>query len=243
MNRAEPAPTTIRDLSGIAEMKASEALQRAVWGQDDPPDNADLLMSIQHEGGLVAGAFQGARMVGFLFGFPTAAPGIQHSHRLAIHPSARGLGLGARLKWYQRDWCLARGIGRVRWTYDPLRAINARLNIGHLGARASEYLVDYYGPMEGINAGLPSDRLVADWDLGGAAAIARADGLPLPGGGGERRRAALPADIDGLLAAAPARALEERLRLRAELTAAFADGWQICGFDPAGPAYVLMRMP
>ena len=83
-----------RDLSGIDEMNAAEELQRIVWGRDDTPDPADLMMVIQHEGGLVAGAFQDDRLMGYVFGFPTREPHIQHSHRLAVHPDTRGAGLG-----------------------------------------------------------------------------------------------------------------------------------------------------
>ncbi|MCX8955631.1 GNAT family N-acetyltransferase, partial [Ruegeria sp. NA] len=82
-----------------------------------PSDNSDIMLAIQQEGGLVAGAFKDRRMLGFLFGFPTSHPDAQHSHRLAVHPDSRGMGLGAKLKWYQRDWCLQRGINVVRWTY------------------------------------------------------------------------------------------------------------------------------
>jgi len=156
---------TLRDLSGMAEFKAAEDLQRAVWGEGDLPDPADLMMVIQAEGGLVGGAFLGDRLGAYIFGFPTREPGIQHSHRLAVHQDARGLGLGLRLKLYQRDWCLARGISQVRWTYDPLRALNATLNIHRLGASSNTYLPDYYGKMAGINSGLASDRLLVDWDL------------------------------------------------------------------------------
>ena len=81
----------IRELASLAEMKSSEEVQRLVWGEDDPVDASDLLLAIQHEGGLVAGAFDGAKMIGFIFGFPSATPGIQHSHRLAVLPEARGL--------------------------------------------------------------------------------------------------------------------------------------------------------
>ena len=68
----------IRELASLAEMKDSETVQRLVWGDDDPVDASDLLLAIQHEGGLVAGAFDGEKMLGFIFGFPTATPGIQH---------------------------------------------------------------------------------------------------------------------------------------------------------------------
>ena len=155
----------IRDLQGMDEFRAAEQLQIDVWGADEMPDPADLMMVIQHEGGLIAGAFEGDRLLGYVFAFPTRDNGVQHSHRLAVRTEARGLQLGARLKWYQHDWCAARGIRHVRWTFDPLRALNAMLNIDCLGARCRTYYTDYYGAMGGINEGLPSDRLLADWRL------------------------------------------------------------------------------
>ncbi|WP_134679077.1 GNAT family N-acetyltransferase [Paracoccus ravus] len=228
----------IRELGSLTELKASEDLQRAVWGQDDPADNADLMLAIQHEGGLVAGAFDGDRMLGFLFAFPSATPGVQHSHRLAVLPEARGLRLGARLKWFQRDWCLARGIGLVRWTYDPLRAVNAGLNIAGLGGTSGTYLENYYGQMEGINAGLPSDRLIVDWALDSPEVAARAGGQVLvpPDQG---LRISIPRDIDALLRDDPRAALAARLTLREDLTKAFALGQRIHGFDSREAAYLL----
>ena len=127
----------IRDLSGMDEFFKAEQLQRDVWGADDTEDPADLMMVIQNEGGLVAGAFEGERLSGYVFGFPTRETTVQHSHRLAVHPDARGRGLALQLKRYQREWCLARGITLVRWTFDPLRHTNANLNIARLGAEVS----------------------------------------------------------------------------------------------------------
>ena len=234
----------LRDLSGMAEFLEAEALQRAVWGEGDAPDPADLMMVIQHEGGLCAGAFQGDLLLGYIFAFPTRDPAIQHSHRLAVLPEARGFRLGVRLKWYQRDWCLARGIDLVRWTFDPLRLPNARLNIGSLGATAHVYYPDYYGDMAGINAGAPSDRLLADWHLLAPAVAARALGkATAPEDGRIVGRIAIPADFAGLLSAAPERALDERLRQRAALTEAFARHEEIAGFDREARAYLLARRP
>ena len=154
-----------RDLAGMTEFLEAEALQARVWGEGDTPDPADLMMVIQAEGGLVGGAFADGKLVGYVFGFPTATANIQHSHRLAVLHDMRGRGLGAKLKWYQRRWCLERGIRHVRWTFDPMRAVNANLNTSCLGARSSTYYQDYYGAMGGINEGLPSDRLLVDWFL------------------------------------------------------------------------------
>lgn len=227
----------LRDLNGMDEFRAAEALQHDVWGHDDTADPADLMMVIQAEGGLCAGAFRDDRLVGYVFGFPTRDPSVQHSHRLAIRAEARGLGLGARLKWYQRDWCLARGIRLVRWTFDPLRLPNASLNIATLGAVCRTYYPDYYGRMAGINAGIPSDRLLVEWFLEDAAVVARADRravsvTPVS-------RIAIPKDFAEMLSADPDRALAERLRLRQALTDAFAQGREIKGFDRSSSEYLI----
>lgn len=231
----------LRELNGLAELQQAERFQIEVWGEGERPDNSDIMLALQHEGALLAGAFAEGEMLGFLFGFPSATPGVQHSHRLAVSQKARGLGLGARLKWFQRDWCLAQGIRLVRWTYDPLRAINAGLNIAVLGATARDYLTDYYGPMPGINAGLPSDRVMAVWQLDAPRVVARAAGQPLPMPI-ISAEAVIPADIDGLLQADPARALFERLRLRDRLQGSFDAGLAIIGFDRNRHRYLLGRV-
>ncbi|MCC0065237.1 MAG: GNAT family N-acetyltransferase [Defluviimonas sp.] len=232
---------TFRELAGMSEMRAAENVQRSVWGAGDVPDPADLMMVIQAEGGLVGGAFVEGRLMGYVFGFPTRDPAIQHSHRLAVLSEARGLGLGLRLKHYQRDWCLAQGISRVRWTFDPLRAANAALNIHRLGAGADTYFVDYYGEMEGINRGIASDRLLADWDLGSAAAQALSAGRSRPRGDGPESflDLPLPNDLDALLASDPEAASRLRLDLRQALLDAFADGARIVDFDKASRRYLL----
>lgn len=230
---------TFRELSGMAEFRAAEDLQRAVWGDGDQPDPADLLMVIQAEGGLVGGAFVDGRLMGYVFGFPTRDPKIQHSHRLAVLDAARGLGLGVRLKLYQREWCLAHGIDLVRWTFDPLRSRNAALNFHRLGTQSESYLVDYYGEMEGINRGLASDRLLVDWHLSSPRVAALAEGRAAPPPGGTPMGLQLPADLDALIASDPAAASALRLQLRDGLQAALGRGQRILGFDRTARSYLL----
>jgi predicted GNAT superfamily acetyltransferase len=232
-----------RDLSGMEDFFKAEALQRAVWGQDDPADPADLMMVIQAEGGLAAGAFRGDELLGYVFGFATRTPHIQHSHRLAVVAEARGLRLGLRLKWYQRDWCLAQGITHVRWTYDPLRIANAALNIHRLGAQAQTYYPDYYGPMVGINKGAPSDRLLADWYLDDPHVAACAGGhADLPAElAATARRIEIPPDFGDMLLTDPQTAMAERLRVRGLMQSAFSGGFKVRGFDTAARAYLLAK--
>jgi predicted GNAT superfamily acetyltransferase len=229
----------IRELSGMSEFRQAETLQNEVWGKDDTADPADLLMVIQAEGGLCAGAFLEGQLIGYVFGFPTNDSGVQHSHRLAVHPDARGLHLGSRLKWYQREWCLARGVNLVRWTFDPLRGLNASLNIGTLGAVVRSYLPDDYGDMQGINAGLPSDRLLAEWRLGSAPVRARAAGLPATAHGTVVQRLKLAEGSDAIIQSDPPRALAERMRLRAAITGAIAEGHAIIGYDRGAQEYLI----
>ena len=100
-----------RDLKGMDEFLAAEQLQRVVWGEGrcaGPGRFDDGCCSMKADS--LAAHFRGDELVGYVFGFPTREPNVQHSHRLAVHPSMRGQGLALRLKHYQRDWCLARGI-------------------------------------------------------------------------------------------------------------------------------------
>lgn len=262
-------PIAIRELGSIEEMIAAEALQTSVWGMDIIPSPKDILIPVQHEGGLLAGAFApSGELVGLVFGFPTADPAVQHSHILATLEAWRGLGIGARLKWFQRDWCLERGINHVRWTVDPLRAANAALNIHHLGGAASTYYIDYYGAMTGIDAGAPSDRLLVQWDLRServAEAYARrAGGAPeadgfnpcepanlLVGEGSSdpilnltcpRIRVCLPADFVGMAKTNRALAIDWRMKTRAIFKHYFARGYCITGFTRVDcPAYLLTQ--
>jgi predicted GNAT superfamily acetyltransferase len=129
----------------------------------------------------------------------------------------------------------------VRWTFDPLRHTNAHLNIGRLGAIVSTYCADYYGVMKGINAGLPSDRLLAEWHLDAphvaalAADQSAAPPQPAPAS------VSIPESYEALLAGSPVTALAERLRVRRELQALMADGYVIRGYDRAGHRYLLYR--
>jgi predicted GNAT superfamily acetyltransferase len=136
----------LRILQTPDEMAAVENLARAVWPGDDlDVVPAHLLLAAAHNGGLVAGAFVGDRLAGFVFGFPglEAAPvGLQvkhYSHELGVHPDYRDQGLGFDLKRFQWQSVRKQGIRLVTWTYDPLLSRNARLNIAKLGAVCNTY--------------------------------------------------------------------------------------------------------
>ncbi len=224
----------------MSELNIVADLERRIWGTDTVTMQPELLLAMQYEGALLAGAFTLEReLVAFVFGFPTRDPSVQHSHALGILEGHRNAGLGARLKWWQRAWCLAHGIHTVRWTYDPLRIQNAKLNIHKLAATAHEYLPDYYGALSGINAGTPSDRLMAVWTLESSKVLDRLEGR-LEDTPRDALVFELPADFGAFQLSDPSAALEWRLRGRAFLQDAFSKGYQITGLqlEPAC-AYLL----
>jgi chorismate synthase len=207
-----------RELSKPSEFAAAQRVAKAAWkiGDREVSSTADLI-ALTHAGALTAGVFEGGELLGFVHGFPRILRGrvCQHSHLLAVNPSAQGRGLSTRLKFFQRRWCLDRGIDLVTWTYDPLLVKNARLNLMRLRAVARKYHRDFYGPIGGIYGDLPTDRFEVFWDLHDprVAAAARGSRREMPASS-RGIRVEVPLAASGFLRSDPSRALRERLRLR-----------------------------
>ncbi len=190
----------IRTCSGHEELEACVQLQIETWGYDSSdiiPRKAFLVA--QKIGGQVVGAFDtslpGASPQGgpeSLIGFAMSLPGVKtgigeprpylHSHMLAVRERYRNRGLGAKLKLEQRREALSRNIHNMEWTFDPLEIKNAHLNIHKLGAIIRSYLVNFYGVSSSrLQGGLPTDRLVAEWQLNSPRVVAILEGRPRAG--------------------------------------------------------------
>jgi predicted GNAT superfamily acetyltransferase len=161
----------IRELTTADDYSDCVAMQDEIWGpgfaEVVPPA---ILMVSQKMGGVCAGAFgPSGRMLGFVYGLTGVRHGaIAHwSDMLAVRPEARGGRVGERLKQYQRARCLQVGARTMYWTFDPLVARNAHLNLMRLGARVAEYAVNLYGSNTGspLHGALETDRWIAAWDL------------------------------------------------------------------------------
>ena len=160
----------VRPLTELDQFREVVQLQRDIWGWDD----LDLLpvrffVVANKIGGQVLGAFDHQSMGGFCI----AIPGIKednsvylHSHMLGLLPEWRNAGAGLALKLAQKQDALARGITQVEWSFDPLEAKNAYFNIQKLGAIIRRFTPNMYGLTSSpLQAGLPTDRCVAEWDL------------------------------------------------------------------------------
>ncbi len=153
-------------------------LQRAVWGlQDIDVTSAIQMIATTFAGGSVHIAETGGgQPVGFAYAFPglTGGPHL-HSDMLAVLPEHQKRGVGVRLKWAQREEALGRGLTLITWTFDPLQAVNAHLNLRRLGANATEFHEDFYGlTSASLHHGLPTDRLLVRWQLNAPRVVERA---------------------------------------------------------------------
>ena len=239
----------LRALRTPAEFRMTQDVAQRAWNWPDRdlPPITDLIATA-HVGGVVAGAFEGGRMLGFVTGLPRLGMGepCLHSHMLAVVPEAQGRGLSVRLKLFQRRFCLDHGIRLVTWTYDPLLIKNAALNLNRLRARAKVYVRDFYGPMGGIYHGLPTDRFEVHWRLDAPEVARAARGrAPLPDAVADLPRAPsrsiprarrlvveVPSGAPGLYAKDPGRALRARLALRRLAEGLFARGYAATAVVP-----------
>src|ERR1051325_9024309 len=167
--RAVVGEVTVRRCQGSDELHAAFAMQKEIWGFSDSDMIPLRLFVIALKiGGQVLGAFDASHLVGFALGIPGMRNGhsYMHSHMLAVKDAYRNAGLGRRLKLFQREDCLSRGVELIEWTFDPLEIKNAFLNLEKLGAIARRYNINQYGNTSSpLHGGLPTDRLIAEWWL------------------------------------------------------------------------------
>ncbi|MEX2180666.1 MAG: GNAT family N-acetyltransferase [Gemmatimonadaceae bacterium] len=252
----------IRPFASHADRAACVALQELTWGAtftEKVP--AAMLLVAQELGGVTAGAFaDDGTMLGFVFGVTGLRGGkvVHWSDMLAVRPEAQGKHLGERLKEHQRDECRKLGIATIYWTYDPLVARNAHLNLNRMGARVDEYVEAMYG--EGTNSPLqgdmPTDRFLIAWAVDPAQAepplgaipddvpfAVTADGAEGDLPGVKTVAVRVPRDISALAAADLAAARRWRFATRRAFTHYLTRGYHVRGFvaDARGGAYLLVR--
>jgi predicted GNAT superfamily acetyltransferase len=228
--------TTIRECTTIEQFDRCVALQREAFGLPDLElsPRRHLIVSRQ-AGGWTLGAFVAERMVGFVHHL-AAVRGNEifgYSHVMAVAKDYQNKGVGARLKWAQRERALSEGRELIKWTWDPMLARNAHFNLNRLGATVENYVDDFYGVDYGADErlGLPSDRLSATWKIDSDRVHALAKGTDAPFTGKRVTTIAVPADWNALVKRDAQRARDEQTRVREEFKRAFTNRLVCAGFE------------
>jgi predicted GNAT superfamily acetyltransferase len=238
----------IRECSTLEELAACVDLQREVFALPEIEISpVRHLVVTKNAGGFVLGAFSGEELVGFVLSVPAFLRGEKafYSHMTAVKQGFQGAGVGARLKWAQRDRSLVDGVKLIKWTFEPVKARNAFFNLEKLGAVVTEYHENFYGvdystrPDQKI--GLASDRLFAEWHLETEKVRALANGETFRDEGRPVTQIYIPPSWSDVIKADPGKALEMQLRVRSEFQIAFKNGLVGLGFvrDGDEPHYLM----
>jgi len=232
-NSASPE-IEIRHCHSLAEYKECVRLELNTWGEAIAVPTPVFVVA-HHTGGQILGAFHGPRLIGFTMALAGVRPGQQflHSHMTAVVPEFQNCGVGRRLKLFQREDALRRGIRLVEWTFDPLELKNAYFNLVRLGAIMRRYIPDCYGVTESpLHGGLPTDRLVAEWWLdservnsvlaGKVPAVSSAERVPVP------------SSISGFKAADRAAAARVQAEIREQFQHWFSKDYVVTSIESRG---------
>jgi len=219
---------TIRVLTEMPEFEKCVELQRETWGWADLDLLPARFLVVQHHiGGLLLGAFEGDRLIGFLNAIPGIRNGMPywHSHMLAVARNHWNSGVGSELKLAQRDQARLRGIRLVEWTFDPLESKNAHINIEKLGVIIRRYHVNHYGQTTAtLQQGLESDRVIAEWWIDRPRpAINRTSS--------DIRRVFIPADIQALKSQSLESATDIQRRVREQFLKNIESDYYVAGFE------------
>ena len=224
----------VRTMEEPQEMSVCVELQRRIWGfapLDTVP--AQIFIVAKKTGGQVMTAYDGRTPVGFALAFAAMREGLAylHSHMVAVLDEYQNRGVGRLLKLAQRADALQRGINLIEWTFDPLQVKNAHFNIERLGAVARHYIPNLYGRTTSpLHAGLPTDRLVAEWWVRSQRVEDVLAGRPRvtnPDCG----RIAIPAGIRGISGDEPQKAENIQAAVRDQFLANIANGRAAVGFE------------
>ena len=240
----------IRECSTLSELAACVDLQREVFALPEIEISpVRHFVVTKNAGGFALGAFSGGDLVGFVLSVPAFLRGEKafYSHMTAVRSDFQSFGIGARLKWAQRDRALKDNVKFIKWTFEPVKARNGYFNLEKLGAIVSEYQRNFYGtdyavsPESGKQIGLQSDRLFAEWHLESDKVTALAAGEKWEETRMPEAEIEIVNDWGSLVESDPQAALDLQLRVREEFEAAIGRGLFAGAFrrDDVSPKYLL----
>jgi predicted GNAT superfamily acetyltransferase len=168
--RKDEIKVGIGPFRNMGDYKTCEDIQREVLhAKDIDVIPIPLLLTANRTGGILFGAYSSlGDMVGFIFSMLGSLQGepAQHAYILAVRTAYRNFDVGFKLHMALRKESLKRNITRVTCAFDPMQPRNAYFVLGKLSEWAHTYEEDFYGETTcQTDRGLPTDRLLAQWDL------------------------------------------------------------------------------
>ena len=242
----------IRECASLEDLTACTRLQREVFALPDIEISpVRHLVVTKHAGGFTLGAFAEDKLVGFVLSVPAFFGGEKffYSHMTAVSTEFQSKGVGAKLKWAQREKALTEQIKLIKWTFQPVQARNAFFNLEKLGAIIRRYKPNFYGTdystsnKQGEKIGLDSDRLFAEWNLEDEKVVKLANGENYNETGEIVRTIEIPNDWNYLLKTDAEFAKSEQTRVKNEFEKAFAENLICKSFvrDEQKPKYLLFK--
>ena len=228
----------VRRLEILTDQNQGRRIFDQTWAMDSGSEiTPNLLQAMVHSGAYLSGAFIDEKCVGAAFAFPATTKGLHlHSHMTAVLDSYRDQGIGYALKIDQWQWAKKNNYKEITWTFDPLVARNAKLNLIKLGIDISAYYPNFYGDMpDALNAGDESDRVVASWKVVGDQSVPRSVTLDLSD---SDILIKIPEDIVAIRSKDKSENLRWRHKVREEFMRAFEKGDKVVGFS-ANNEYVV----
>ena len=213
----------------MAEYDKLTDLEQRIWRtteRDATPGHIALIAA--KSGGQVMGAFADDEMIGFSLAFVAYRDGrtYLHSHEVGILKEWQNAGVGFQLKLAQRADALARGFTLMEWTFDPFAVRNAWFNVMKLGAVMRQIIPNLYGvTTSALHGGLPTDRLVAEWQMDSPRVQSVLAGQPIKLSA-DCVRIAVPLNLQ-----AEPQAVALQAQLHGEFEAHFAAGYVVVGLE------------
>ena len=228
----------IRKLETLIDQNLGRDIFDETWAMDAGTEiTPNLLQAMVHSGAYLSGAFIGDNCVGAAFAFPATTEGLHlHSHMTAVLDDYRDQGIGYALKIDQWHWAKKNNYQEITWTFDPLVARNAKLNLIKLGIDISAYYPNFYGDMpDALNAGDESDRVMASWKVVGDQPVAKS---VITNPDKSDTLIKIPEDIVAIRSDDISENLKWRHKVREEFMNAFEKGGKVVGFS-ANNEYVV----
>jgi len=228
----------IRSLKSISDQEYARNIFDNTWNMKSGTEiTRNLLQAMVHSGAYLSGAFIDEKCVGAAFAFPAKTEGLHlHSHMTAVLDSYRDQGIGYALKIDQWQWAKKNNYKEITWTFDPLVARNAKLNLIKLGIDISAYYPNFYGDMpDALNAGDESDRIMASWKVASDQPVAKS---VIINPDKSDILIKIPEDIVTIRSKDISENLKWRHRVREEFMRAFEKGGKVVGFS-ANNEYVV----